>query len=155
MVPNSHKNWVDPAKLNWGSEVQGFLGIPRNLAQFPKFGKFRSGIFLGFIPKKPEIRGRGYTSLEVRGGDGVNQKFGVVLGENPRKSLIFGAGTGETISGIFPTLVRSSSKKCNKFVVLESEYIYSLYTTIRCKKYDNFVKVRQLCRTKSTTILLY
>ena len=137
-----------------------FSPIPQTLGT-GEFGKFRSGIFWGFIPKNPEIRrrGRGYTSLEVRCGDrdGVNQKFGVVLGENPRKSLIFGAGTGETISGIFPTLVRSSSKKCNKFVVLESEYIYSLYTTIRCKKYDNFVilKVRQLCRTKSTTILLY
>ena len=32
-----------------------------------------------------------------------------------------------------------SSKKYDKFVVLESEYYYLLYTTISSKKYDNFV----------------
>ena len=72
-------------------------------------GDKRNGVFSGFIPQNPEIRGRGrgYTSLEVRGGDGDGgkQNFWGFLGEKPRKSSIFGAGTGDTISGILPTLV--------------------------------------------------
>ena len=68
-------------------------------------GDKRNGVFSGFIPQNPEIRGRGrgYTSLEVRGGDGDGgkQNFWGFLGEKPRKSSIFGAGTGDTISGIF------------------------------------------------------
>ena len=75
-------------------------------------GDKRNGVFSGFIPQNPEIRGRGrgYTSLEVRGGDGDGgkQNFWGFLGEKPRKSSIFGAGTGDTISGILPTLVNIS-----------------------------------------------
>ena len=39
----------------------------------------------------------------------------------------------EYIYSLYTTI---SSKKYDKFVVLESEYIYLLYTTVRCNKYN-------------------
>ena len=88
-----------------------------------------SGIF-GESPKIPEGTGRGrgqpygqeFLGENPRkspwgwGGEGGQSRARGFLGENPRKNLYFGAGTKVEFSGIFPSLVHTSSVRpsvCN------------------------------------------
>ena len=101
-----------PAKLNWGSEVRGFSGIPRNLAQFPNklwgrgnLGNLDRGFF-GVYPKKPQNSGKG-TGLHISRGSGRGQGRGQskvwgFLGEKSPKIVDFRGGDGGDNIGDFP-----------------------------------------------------
>ena len=106
-------------ELRAGAPEQGVLGVLQHSQYFLEQVNYLLALSTcnilrskegAVLNKSPQILGMG-TGLQVQKyklgilwGWGT-LKFWGYLGKNPRKSPNFGVGTGETISGIFTTLV--------------------------------------------------